>query len=41
MRPAARSASGRPGVGITAPLEVSSRGADWLAAWDQIWHWSI
>ena len=32
---------GRPGVEITAPLEVRSQAADWMGAWDQIWHWSL
>ncbi len=32
---------GRPGVELTGPLEVVSRGADWMTAWDQIWHWTV
>ncbi|MCB0096749.1 MAG: M55 family metallopeptidase, partial [Caldilineaceae bacterium] len=27
----------RPGVEVVEPLKVVSRGANWLAAWDQIW----
>lgn len=30
---------GRHGVEIVAPQKVVSTGKDWLAAWDQIWHW--
>ena len=30
---------GRHGVEIVGPLKVVSRAADWMAAWDQIWHW--
>lgn len=31
---------GRPGVEITNDdLTVTSRGDDWMAAWNQIWHW--
>jgi D-amino peptidase len=30
---------GRPGVEIVDDLRVISRADDWLAAWNQIWHW--
>jgi D-amino peptidase len=30
---------GRPGVEIPDPLKVVSKAADWMAAWNQIWHW--
>ena len=30
---------GRQGVTIVSPLKVTSEGADWMQAWDQIWHW--
>jgi D-amino peptidase len=30
---------GRHGVEIVGPVKVVSRGQDWLAAWNQIWHW--
>ncbi len=30
---------GRNGVEIVEPLKVVSRGADWMEAWDQIWHY--
>lgn len=30
---------GRAGVEIVDPLRVVSRGADWMTAWNQIWHW--
>lgn len=30
---------GRPGVEIVEPLKVVSRGADWLEAWNQVWHY--
>jgi D-amino peptidase len=29
---------GRHGVEIVDPVRIVSRGADWLQAWDQIWH---
>lgn len=32
---------GRPGVEQTGPLEVCSHGANWLEAWNQIWHWTL
>ncbi len=32
---------GRPGVEVATPLQVVSRGADWLRAWNQIWPWSL
>lgn len=32
---------GRPGVEITEPLRVVSRGADWLEAWNRIWPWTL
>ncbi|MDZ4764297.1 MAG: M55 family metallopeptidase [Chloroflexota bacterium] len=30
---------GRHGVTFIEPQKVVSAGADWLEAWDQIWHW--
>lgn len=30
---------GRHGVEFVEPLKVVSTGADWLQAWDQVWHW--
>lgn len=30
---------GRHGVTFIEPLKVESRGADWLEAWNQVWHW--
>jgi D-amino peptidase len=30
---------GKHGVEIVAPLKVESRAADWMTAWNQIWHW--
>ena len=30
---------GRPGVTLEPPYTVRSVGDDWLAAWNQIWHW--
>jgi D-amino peptidase len=30
---------GRYGVEFVEPLKVVSTGADWLQAWDQVWHW--
>ena len=30
---------GRPGVTLEPPYTVHSVGADWMAAWNQIWHW--
>ena len=30
---------GRYGVEIVEPLKVVSRAADWMTAWDQVWHW--
>ncbi len=30
---------GRHGVELVEPLRAVSTGADWLQAWDQIWHW--
>lgn len=30
---------GRAGVEIAGPLKVVSRGADWMTAWNQIWHY--
>jgi D-aminopeptidase len=32
---------GRHGVEIVDPLTVVSRGRDWMAAWNQIWDWTI
>ena len=33
---------GRPGVELDyAKQRVHSRAADWMAAWDQIWHWQV
>lgn len=32
---------GRPGVEVVTPLQVMSRGPDWLQAWNQIWPWSL
>jgi D-amino peptidase len=29
----------RAGVEFPDPLKVESKGKDWLAAWNQIWHW--
>jgi len=30
---------GRAGVEVVEPLKVLSRGADWMTAWNQIWHY--
>ena len=30
---------GRPGVEIVHDLKVISQADDWLAAWNQVWHW--
>ena len=30
---------GRHGVSLVEPLKVVSKAADWMTAWDQIWHW--
>ena len=30
---------GRPGVRLEPPYRVHSVGADWMAAWNQIWYW--
>ena len=30
---------GRPGVEIVEPLKVVSRADDWMAAWNQVWHY--
>ena len=30
---------GRPGVRLESPYRVHSVGADWMAAWNQIWSW--
>ena len=30
---------GRPGVRLESPYRVHSVGADWMAAWNQIWEW--
>jgi D-amino peptidase len=30
---------GRHGVEVIEPLKVVSKAADWMQAWDQIWHW--
>jgi D-amino peptidase len=30
---------GKHGVEIVAPLKVESLAADWMTAWNQIWHW--
>jgi len=32
---------GRPGVEITDPLTVVSRGGDWLQAWNQVWQYGV
>ena len=30
---------GRPGLTLTEPYAVVSQGADWMTAWNQVWHW--
>lgn len=30
---------GRPGLTLTKPYSVVSKGEDWMTAWNQVWHW--
>lgn len=30
---------GRPGVEFVSPLQITSKGKDWMQAWNQIWHY--
>lgn len=32
---------GQPGVELISPLKVVSRAADWMEAWNQIWHYTV
>ena len=32
---------GRPGIEMTDPLTLESKGSDWMTAWNQIWGWTV